>query len=65
MVFDNTKIKRAVPDFCAKTSYSRAAEGQITWYDEDPRRRVVDAELNAVMDRILEAYGRAWPAGNR
>ncbi len=62
MVFDNTKIKRLVPDFRATIPYVRGAAQQIAWYDADPRRRVVDAQLNAVMDAILEHYKRAWPS---
>jgi nucleoside-diphosphate-sugar epimerase len=62
MVFDNTKIKRIVPDFVgARIPYARGAEQQIAWYDADPRRRVVDAAMNATMDRILAQYARARP----
>jgi nucleoside-diphosphate-sugar epimerase len=61
MVFDNTKIKRIVPDFVARIPYARGAEQQIAWYDADPRRRVVDAVTNETMDRILARYERARP----
>jgi nucleoside-diphosphate-sugar epimerase len=61
MVFDNAKIKRLVPDFCAAIPYAHGARQQIAWYDEDPDRRAVDAPTNAIVDRILQAYERAWP----
>jgi len=61
MVFDNTKIKRCVPDFRAVIPYTYGATQQIEWYDEDPRRRVVDGATNTSFDRILAAYERAWP----
>jgi nucleoside-diphosphate-sugar epimerase len=61
MIFDNTKIKRLVPDFCAAIPYARGAEQQIAWYDADPRRKVIDEKMNEVIERILEAYGRASP----
>jgi len=64
MIFDNTKIKRLVPDFRATVSYALAAEQQIAWFDEEPRRRVVDEEVNAMVDRILARYSRAWPEGS-
>jgi nucleoside-diphosphate-sugar epimerase len=64
MVFDNTKIKRIVPDFSARIPYARGAEQQIAWYDEDATRRVVDGALNETMDRILAHYRRAWPEGH-
>jgi nucleoside-diphosphate-sugar epimerase len=60
-VFDNSKIRRLVPDYCAAIPYARAAEEQIAWYDADERRRVVDDATNATIDRILEHYRRAWP----
>jgi nucleoside-diphosphate-sugar epimerase len=59
MIFDNTKIRRAVPDFRAATSYTQAAEKQVAWYDADARRRVVDERFDAVMQRIVEAQLRA------
>ncbi|HZU85050.1 MAG TPA: SDR family oxidoreductase [Polyangiaceae bacterium] len=61
MVFDNTKIKRLVPDFKATIPYARGAEQQIAWYDESAERRVVDDATNALVDRILAAYRRAFP----
>jgi nucleoside-diphosphate-sugar epimerase len=60
MVFDNTKIKRLVPDFRAVIPYSRGSEQQIAWYDEDAKRRVVSDATNATIDRVLTAYRRAW-----
>jgi len=60
-VFDNTKVRRLVPDYRAVIPYARAAAEQIAWYDADERRRVVDDATNATMDRVLEHYDRAWP----
>ncbi len=61
VIFDNTKIKRLVPDFEATIPYARGAEEVIAWYDADPVRQQVDEAFNALLDRILEAYRRAWP----
>jgi nucleoside-diphosphate-sugar epimerase len=61
MVFDNTKIKRVVPDYRAVIPYVRGAEEQLAWYDADPERRVVDAATNTVVDRILSHFERATP----
>ncbi len=62
VIFDNTKIKRLVPDFEATIPYARGAEEVIAWYDADPSRQTVDEAFNALLDRILEAYREAWPA---
>jgi nucleoside-diphosphate-sugar epimerase len=61
MVFDNTKIKRLVPDFRALIPYSEGGPRQIAWYDEDPKRRVVDAGMNAMFDRLVAAQQNARP----
>jgi nucleoside-diphosphate-sugar epimerase len=61
VIFDNTKIKRLVPDFAATIPYSRGVEEVIAWFDADPARQVVDGDVNKLMDRIIAAYESAWP----
>lgn len=61
VIFDNTKIKRVVPDFAAAIPYVRGAEEVIGWYDADPARQQVDEALDQLMDRIVAAYESAWP----
>jgi nucleoside-diphosphate-sugar epimerase len=58
VVFDNSKIKRFVPGYCAKTSYARGIEKTIAWFDADPRRKLVDEQANAAWDKIIAAYER-------
>jgi nucleoside-diphosphate-sugar epimerase len=55
MVFDNSKIKRLVPDFVCRIPFSRGAEEILAWYDADPARRKVNEEFNRTCDRILAA----------
>ncbi len=61
MIFDNSKIKRLVPDFCAAIPFARGAEEIIAWYRADPARQVVDADFNAMCDRIITAARSAFP----
>lgn len=61
MVFDNTKIKRLVPDFVASIPFSQGAEKIIDWYDADPARQQVDQAFDRLLDRIIAAYRQAWP----
>jgi nucleoside-diphosphate-sugar epimerase len=63
MVFDNTKIKRLVPDYRAVIPYARGAEEQVAWYLADPARQVVDEATNAITERILTHFARALPQG--
>jgi nucleoside-diphosphate-sugar epimerase len=58
VVFDNSKIKRFVPDFAATIPFSRGAEELIAWYAADPARQVVDEALDGTMDEIVAAMAR-------
>jgi len=61
MIFDNTKIKRIVPDFAATIPFAQGAEEILAWYDADPARRVVDVQLDRLVDRIIAAQESARP----
>jgi len=60
MIFDNTKIKRLVPEFKAVIPFEQGAREIMAWYDADPARQKVNHELDTTIDRILQAYERAW-----
>ena len=53
MVFDNTKIKRLVPDYAAVIPFSSGAREILSYYDADPTRRTVDPVTDALMDRLV------------
>ena len=61
MIFDNTKIKHAVPDFVAAIPFSRGAQEILAWFDADPARQVVDNRLDQLMDKIIAAQKSALP----
>jgi nucleoside-diphosphate-sugar epimerase len=61
MLFDNSKIKRVVPDFVASVPFALGARQIIQWYDADPARRRVDQAFDAIIERILAGYQKAWP----
>ncbi len=61
MIFDNSKIKRFVPEFQATISFSHGADEIVAWYDADPSRRTIDHELDRTMDRIIDDWHRAYP----
>ena len=60
-ILDNSKVKRLVPDFICTTPFSCGAEEIIAWHMADPARQQVDETFNALCDRILQAYAKAWP----
>jgi len=55
-VFDTTKIKRFVPDFRAVTPYAEGIRRTVAWFDADPARQLIDAEMDARWDRLIAAY---------
>ena len=61
VIFDNTKIKRLVPDFVATTPFATGAREIMNWFDAEPSRRQIDRELDQTIDRLLSAYAAAWP----
>ncbi|MEU0283973.1 NAD-dependent epimerase/dehydratase family protein [Streptomyces sp. NPDC006195] len=56
LVFDNGKIRRVVPEFTAAVPFAQGAREIVAWYDEDPARRVVHAQLDALMDHLVEVH---------
>ena len=61
VIFDNSKIKQAVPNFKATIPYSQGAKETLDWFQADPARQVIDHQLDQQMDRIIAAYEAAWP----
>lgn len=57
-LFDNTKIKRFVPDYVATTRYRDGIRKTVRWFDADPRRQVIDEAENARWDKLIAAYER-------
>src|ERR1700759_2695085 len=56
MIFDNSKLRTVVPDFCATIPFEQGAREIIAWYDGDPARQQTDSRLDAVMDNLVAAY---------
>jgi nucleoside-diphosphate-sugar epimerase len=55
-VFDNTKIKRFVPGYCATTTFAEGIRRSLAWFDADPSRKLIDKEANATWDKLITAY---------
>jgi nucleoside-diphosphate-sugar epimerase len=61
VVFDNSKIKGAVPGFAATVSFAEGIRRSLEWFWAEPARQKVNEEANRVMDRIVAAYRSALP----
>jgi nucleoside-diphosphate-sugar epimerase len=56
VVFDNSKIKRFVPGYCATTTFAEGVRQSLAWFNADPSRKQIDHEVNATLDRLIAAY---------
>ena len=65
VIFDNTKIKRFVPDFVAATPFHAGMARSIAWFDADPARREIDAAAEANWDKLIASYERGLDQARR
>lgn len=63
-IFDNSKIKQMVPEFCAAIPFSQGAREIVAWHQAHPASQKLNADFDALTERILAAYHRAWPQAN-
>jgi nucleoside-diphosphate-sugar epimerase len=54
MVFDCSKVSALVPAFRTTIEYHDAAREQIAWFDANPSEQTVDAEQDAIFDRLVK-----------
>jgi len=60
MIFDNSKIKRLVPDFFCTVPFAQGAREIVSWFLADTKRQVVDQQFSATYERILARMKKAW-----
>ena len=59
VLFDNTKIKRAVPAFMTRTFFCKGARECVDYIYSHPECQVPDPEFDAWCDKMLEAWDKA------
>jgi nucleoside-diphosphate-sugar epimerase len=63
LIFDNSKLRSVVPDYVAMITLEQAAPEIIAWHDQDPSRRRVDADLDALMTSWQPSFGNGASPG--
>lgn len=58
--FDNSKIKRLVPEFICSTPFSVGVERSVRWFLDNPDSWSVNEEVDQKLDDIIEAYRNYW-----
>lgn len=56
VIFDNSKIKKLVPEFDCKIPFSAGVKEIIAWYKNNKDWQIVDEKINASVDEIIRAY---------
>ena len=62
VAFDCTKLKRAVPGFCATTRFDEGVRRCVSYLLAHPELQVEDPEFDAWCDRVIEAQENAKKA---
>lgn len=61
VVFDNSKIKRFVPDFTCDVDWAEGVRRSLAWFEAHPEFQTIDHEVNLTWDAIINACERAYP----
>jgi nucleoside-diphosphate-sugar epimerase len=58
-VFDNSKLRKLVPEFKAIVPFAVGIKDAVAWFDQDPTRQEIDQEANKRWDRLAQVYEEA------
>ena len=61
VVFDNSKIKRFVPDYLCEVDWAEGVRRSLAWFEAHPEFQTIDHEMNSLWDQVISSYERAWP----
>jgi len=60
-VFDNSKIKRFVPDFVCEVKWADGVRRSLAWFGAHPEFQTIDDEMSSKWDRIIASFERSLP----
>lgn len=55
-LFDNSKIKRFVPDYVATIPFAQGIKQTLAWFEAEPTRMYVNPETNRFLDGLIEKF---------
>lgn len=62
VVFDNSKVRRFVPEFAATVPWSEGVRRALAWHEAHPEFCTLDQAANQRWDAILAGYRKAFPS---
>jgi nucleoside-diphosphate-sugar epimerase len=60
VMFDNSKIKQFVPDFCTTIPFNIGIKQTLNWFTEKSERQKIDHQTEALSDKIIKQYQQAF-----
>ncbi|MCX6056916.1 MAG: SDR family oxidoreductase [Chloroflexi bacterium] len=60
VVFDNSKIKKFVPDYHCDVNWAEGLRRALTWFKDHPEFQTIDSESNLIWDKIIAGYEKAF-----
>jgi nucleoside-diphosphate-sugar epimerase len=61
-IFDNSKLKRFVPDFVCRKPFRTGIRESVEWLRADPSRKKIDDTVNATIEKVFSAWrGEPFP----
>jgi hypothetical protein len=57
-VFDNSKIKRFVPDFCCRTPFAAGVRESVRWLRDHPDQQNLRPDLDELIEKVVLAGQR-------
>ena len=56
-IFDNSKIKRLVPDYVATIPFAEGIKETLAWFEADPARMIINPQTNKLLDGLIAKWG--------
>lgn len=57
-IFDNSKIKRYVPEFQANIRFKDGIKKTVSWFESESKRMIMNPDENELMETIINSYYR-------
>ncbi len=56
VIFDNSKIKKFVPEFSAEISFKEGIKRTLNWFESESARMIINETSNKIIDNIINSY---------
>ncbi|WP_304232107.1 SDR family oxidoreductase [Jiulongibacter sediminis] len=56
-LFDNSKIKKLVPDYVATIPFSEGIKETLAWFESKPERMIINETTNRFLSELVKNYG--------